>query len=139
MAKQGASKGNPASHRMSNPHHKDKHQKAWKHSQERKEARRLAQTEREKANRMLRAEGKPTAWEAAQAKRQAVRGAAKPPMQPRVAGTGNIIKPDGRIVACCQAKTRITDRRRVKCPHLGFSWVDFAGSPQGRDLYRGGA
>lgn len=137
MANQNGSKGNPASHRMSNPHHKEKHQKAWKLSEVRKEARRLEQAEREKANRKLRAAGKPTAWEAAKAQRQALRRAA--PSQPRVPGTGNIIKSDGRVVACCQAKSRITDRGRVKCPHLGASWVDYAtNTPQGRDLYRGG-
>lgn len=138
MANSSASKGNPASHRMSNPHHKEKHQKAWTRSQARKEARRLEQATREKANRALRAEGKPTAWEAAQTKRTASREATRPQQQKRMQGTGNIIKPDGRIVACCQAKTRLTDRGRVKCTHLGLSWIDYAKSPAGRDTYRGG-
>lgn len=136
MAGTSASKGNPASHRMSNPHYKEKHKRAWGRSRERKDAHRAEQTEREKANRKLRAEGKPTAWEAAEAKRRLARAGVKP--QQRVQGTGNILRPDGKIVACCQAKSRLTDRGRLKCPHLGSSWVDYATSPHGRDLYRAG-
>lgn len=136
MANASAAKGNPASRRMSNSHHKEKFQKAWKRSQTRKAQRVQAQQEREKNNKALRAAGKPTPWETAEHERSLRRAAHPPQKQPRT-DMGNIIKPDGTVVPCCQAKSRMTGRR-IKCPHLGSRWLEYASSSQGRETYRGG-
>lgn len=142
MPNQTSSKGNPASKRMSNPHYKLKHEAAWKRSQVRKAARREAQQQRERDNKKLRAAGKPTAWEAAELLRRQRRDQARDrgqlEQQPRTE-VGNIIKEGGRVVSCCQAKSRITSSGRVKCTHLGGNWVSYALSPTGRDNYRSGA
>lgn len=136
MAHASGAKGNPASHRMSNSHHKAKFEAAWKKSQEAKKKRMLAQTEREKANAKIRKEGGLTAWEKAKHERAQRRAAHPPVQQPRVDRSGNIIRPDGRVVPCCQAKSRVTPTR-VKCPHLGGAWLSFVTSREGRDANRG--
>ncbi len=74
MGNSASSKGNPAGHRMSNTRLKSRREQCWTRGQSRKNARRKAQDERERRNRQLRAEGKPTPWEAAQQARQARRG-----------------------------------------------------------------
>lgn len=68
-----SSKGNPASHRMSNPNLKARRARSWLAGERRKEARRKAQAEREARNKELREAGKPTPWEAAKAARKARR------------------------------------------------------------------
>lgn len=148
MANQSSAKGNPASHRMSNPHYKLKHEKAWKRSQTTKEARREAQKQRERNNAKLRAAGKPTPWEAAEARRLQLRDQARErgqlERQPRTE-VGNIVKtevtPHGTrvwVVPCCQARSRVTTYGRVKCSHLGGVWVGYALSAVGRENYRSG-
>ena len=53
MSNQGKSnKGNPASHRMTNPNLKARRARSWAAGQKRKEARRRAQDERAAANRV---------------------------------------------------------------------------------------
>ena len=69
--KQQGGKGNPASHRMGNDRVKVRRALSWKRGEERKEARRKAQAEREAVNRQLRREGLPTPWEQAKAKAKA--------------------------------------------------------------------
>ena len=46
-------KGNPASHRMSNDNLKARRKRSWARGQKRKEARREAQAKREAANKIL--------------------------------------------------------------------------------------
>ena len=76
MAKQQGGKGNPASKRMSNARLKVKRARSWSQGQDRKKASRKANDLREQRNRDLRANGRLTAWEEAQAKRRQERKAA---------------------------------------------------------------
>lgn len=73
MANQNSSKGNPASHRMSNPRRKARRAECWLRSQKRKERNRDANEERAAANRYARMIGDPTPHEAKKAKRRAKR------------------------------------------------------------------
>jgi len=114
---------------MANAHHKEKFRKAFNRSVVSKEARRQQQAAREKRNAQLRAEGKPTAWEQAQHERAAAR-AAHPPVQQKRTPTGNIVTADGLVKPCCQAKSRITSSGRVKCAHLGTTWLEVATEPR---------
>lgn len=68
MSGQSSNKGNPASHRMTNPNHKATRARSWARGEKRKEARRRAQDERHAAN-VERLE--PTPWEVAKAIRWA--------------------------------------------------------------------
>lgn len=77
MPQQKGTKGNPASHRMSNKALKERRARSWAQGEKRKEQRRLAQKEREYANHRRRAVGEPTPWEAAKAARAARRAAAR--------------------------------------------------------------
>lgn len=72
MATQSA-KGNPASHRMSNPHLKARRERCWAAGQARKAARRKTQEAAAARNKRLRADGKPTPWEVAKQERFARR------------------------------------------------------------------
>ena len=62
-------KGNPAHKRIVNAKRKASRERSWTRGQARKNARRLAQSAREKANNERRANGIPTPWEAAKADR----------------------------------------------------------------------
>lgn len=75
MSNQNSAKGNPASKRMSNVQRKAKRANSWNRCQKRKAAKREAVAEREAQNRVRRAEGTPTPWEAAKAARKARRAA----------------------------------------------------------------
>ena len=75
MANTSSSKGNPASHRMSNPNLKARRARLWAAQEKRKDARRKAQAEREQRNRELRAAGLPTPHEAKKIARRARRDA----------------------------------------------------------------
>jgi hypothetical protein len=68
-----SSKGNPASHRMSNAHLKDARSRRWRNGQTRKQARIDTQATHESANRKLRSAGQPTPWQVACAERAARR------------------------------------------------------------------
>lgn len=76
------SKGNPAHKRMGNAALKARRAASWTRGQRRKAARVKAQTEREVLNQARRADGEPTPWELAKAKRQA-RRAEDPAVQKR--------------------------------------------------------
>jgi hypothetical protein len=73
MSGSASAKGNPASHRMSNGALKARRERSWKRSQVRKKARIDAQASRQAANKKHRAEGTPTPWQAAKAKRREAR------------------------------------------------------------------
>ena len=62
-------KGNPASKRMQNETHKITRNRSWIRARGRKQQRINDQRERMRHNIELRAQGKPTAWEAAEAAR----------------------------------------------------------------------
>ena len=72
-----SSKGNPATHRMSNAALKERRAASWARGRRRKEARIKAQKDREKANRERRAQGIPTPWEVAKATRKTRRRQAR--------------------------------------------------------------
>lgn len=69
-------KGNPASHRMSNPRLKAARAKSWARGQARKAAARVLVATAERENSAARAAGGLTPWEQAQAKRRQRRGGA---------------------------------------------------------------
>jgi hypothetical protein len=91
---------------------KSRHARCWKSGEARKLERQAEQKQRERRNKKLRAEGKPTPWEAAKAKRQARRGT--PEAQPRTDRCNNILLPDGNVKPCCSAKSP------QKCRHLEY-------------------
>lgn len=70
---QQKTKGNPASKRMGNAALKVRRSLSWQRSQRRKDERRKAQHERERANEMARAAGVATPWDLARAERYARR------------------------------------------------------------------
>lgn len=55
--------------RASNPKRKERRKASWQRGQRRKEGRRQAQAKREARNKELRAQGLPTPWEVAKARR----------------------------------------------------------------------
>lgn len=69
MAGQGNTKGNPASHRMSNPRLKTRREQSWRNGQARKTARREAQEERHRENVRRHQRGELTPWEQSKAER----------------------------------------------------------------------
>jgi len=83
-------KGNPASHRMSNPHRKDRCTKAHLRRTKRAERLRNENAERAAENRKLRKEGLPTAWEIQRAKRKESRKPKQEEYQRRLAMLGSI-------------------------------------------------
>ena len=82
-ANSSSSKGNPASHRMSNTHLKEARSRRWRRAQDRKRTRIELQHSQETANRALRAAGSPTPWEVACAARAARRAAAPSVARPK--------------------------------------------------------
>lgn len=73
MANTSSSKGNPASHRMSNKHLQEKRKSCWANGEKRKKVRRDLNDAAWKKNKVLRAAGDLTPWEAAKMKRRASR------------------------------------------------------------------
>lgn len=69
MSGQSSNKGNPASHRMTNPNLKARRARSWAAGQKRKEANRRAQEQRAEVNRGITDAGDPTPWEVAKAVR----------------------------------------------------------------------
>lgn len=78
MANSSSSKGNPASHRMSNKHLEEARARRWRTGQARKRERIDRQHQQEIANRALRSAGSPTPWETACAARAARRAHVPP-------------------------------------------------------------
>jgi hypothetical protein len=66
---QQKAKGNPASHRMSNPHRKEKWPRAHRNSERTKAARRKVAEIAQRGNEILRKAGELTPWEKAKAER----------------------------------------------------------------------
>lgn len=74
MASGSASaKGNPASHRMSNPRLKEKFARCWRNGQKRKAERQARALAAQRRNAELRESGELTPWEQAKAARKARR------------------------------------------------------------------
>lgn len=75
MANTSSSKGNPASHRMSNKVLKERRASSWRRGEDRKALRRKEQEAAERRNRERRAQGLLTPWETAKAARTLRRAA----------------------------------------------------------------
>ena len=88
MPTQPKTKGNPASHRMSNVNLQARRERCWSRGQKRKDARQKLQEAAAKRNVQLRSLGQPTAWEVACTERRARRDAAREAgLLARAAGT----------------------------------------------------
>lgn len=91
---------------------KNRRHASWLRGKERKEKRRKDNEERHRLNKL---NGGPTAWERAEAKRAALREGRTPVQR---TPHGNVIRPDGRVEACCNFRKRDRFGNRLECVHV---------------------